>query len=200
MNILTKRMVIPLVWLCGILSGGTATADETTYHWQPVYTPHWWGDFNPPPSTITLDGYNPVYFDESADYGTFFPDSQIINYLVFGTISITPRVAVENYWSLDASLDVNPETGLLFGSLRSDNSETTLDMSSDSSGLWTINSLSSDAYFVGACYDTPCYGATGRWVSDFGYSVPEPSEIPIFALGLFLITGLGLARRFSATT
>ncbi|MEO8777310.1 MAG: hypothetical protein ABI389_01415 [Rhodanobacter sp.] len=205
MNTLMKRMGIALVLILGILSAGVASA-TVTYHWQPISAPpEFNGSYDV--GTITIDdaawrnGF--LTFDETVSYEDpnsygYFPSSPIILFNAYSGFPITPRQNLYPYegWSLAASLTFDQETGFMLGDLTAATFDTDLSMSTGSDGLWTITSYVTDIPTEGCSSSPPlCSGATGRWVF---YSVPEPPEIPIFALGLILILGLGLTRGFSS--
>lgn len=198
-------MGIALVLILGIFSAGVAGA-TVIYQWQEVFTP---SAFTPSGGTITIDGAawgsGALVFGGSVEDQTppgpdgSFPNSPIIRFDAYNAY-ITPRnyMGPFYYWGLTASLTFDQQTGLMLGDLFVRTSYTDLTMSSGADGLWTINYYITDADQGGPCGgELPfCSGATGRWVF---YSVPEPSEIPIFALGLILI-GLGLSGRFSSSS
>lgn len=204
---LTRRVGIALVLVLGILSAGVASA-TVTYQWQEVSTP---SDFTPGGGTITIDdaawrsGF--LDFDGIVREGTppgpygSFPSSPIIRLSAFYAY-VTPRNYMGDfgpYWSLSAFLGFDQQTGFMLGDLSFNTFSTGLSMTSGVGDLWTINYYLTDGDMGGPCGgELPfCSGATGRWAF---YSVPEPSEIPIFVLGLILLMGLGLTCRFSSAS
>lgn len=206
MDTLTKRIGIALVLALGILSAGVASA-TVTYQWQEVSTPP---DFTPSGGTITID--DAAWHNGSLDFyesvpegmppgpGGYFPDSPIIQLSAFFA-GIAPRdyLQIGLPWTLLANLEFDQQTGFMSGDLSFYTFSTDLSMSSGVGDLWTINYYETDADMGGPCGSGPpvCSGATGRWVL---HSVPEPSALPLFALGLILIMGLGLTRRFSSAS
>ena len=211
MGLIKNSLIGAAIGLLG-MAGAQASA---IYNWQPLTGTD---DFSTIGGRLILSDNafesSHAEFSQSVDYDrvpadTRFPDSDIVSVSLdilnpdssipddLFHIQATPtqgRDANSEFYSLDADIDVFAD--LLTGGIDLLTIQDQFSISSDRSGLWTVNRFGSDAASE-SCFEQPqCSGATGRWrLAEITHNVSAPAVWPLFALAVLALSGALFSRK-----